>query len=138
MRLHALPVIKFYSRSGGKTGAHAWLPETRNIGAISYIALQVYEHYFNRRFRAVHHDLAALQTFRFLHLSSDCFLLVIPSTSVIVNPDGRTLELDEMAFQYFRQWSSAQWMPVVVRAVDRLVKAWHKSKDSDEIGRHDN
>ena len=138
MCLHTLPVIKFYSCSGGKTGAHAWLPKTQNIGAISYITLQAYEHYFNRRFCTVYHDLTALQTFCFLYLSSDCFLLIIPTTLVIVNLDSCTLELDKMAFQYFRQWSSAQWMLVVVQAVDQLVKAWHKSKDLDKIGRHDN
>jgi hypothetical protein len=41
--LHAI-VIVIYSKTGGKNGKHAAITDASNISAVSYLAVQVFEH----------------------------------------------------------------------------------------------
>lgn len=51
-----------------------------NIGQISYVVAQLYEHSHRRQFKITHQAYAALGTVRFGHLPSNCFLAAIPSS----------------------------------------------------------
>ncbi|KAI0309338.1 hypothetical protein OF83DRAFT_1179744 [Amylostereum chailletii] len=53
-------VLFVYSQGGGKNATHAWRPEVLSIGAVSYIAMQVYEHSYGLTFRAVHGRMLSL------------------------------------------------------------------------------
>ncbi|KAJ7795183.1 hypothetical protein B0H14DRAFT_2271266, partial [Mycena olivaceomarginata] len=65
------------TQKGGKAGAHSWVAATDTIGSLSFIAAQVYEHEFCRRFRIVHHADALLGTIRFVHLPVGSFLVLL-------------------------------------------------------------
>ena len=99
---------------------------------MSYIVVQVYEHSFHRRFRAIHQDLASLHTYCFLHVSSDNVLLRLPAECTL-SQDKLTLEVDAAGFNTFTQLSSA--LTTVSKAVKLLTKARRKAagkKDYEE------
>ncbi len=103
-----------------------------NIGLVSYIVAQVYEHSFNTRFRAIHHDLAMLQTNRILHLSSDFFLVSLSRDNVTISPDHRNLELDGAAYIVFQQLATPAALARLVKAVKLLAKARRNTKDAEK------
>ena len=82
---------------------------TTSVGAILYVAMQVYESAHLRKFCAVHHDFAQLRTDRFLHVPSDYLLLRFASGQCTLSADGRTLELDVEAHAVFQMMSLNQW-----------------------------
>ncbi|KAG1717936.1 uncharacterized protein EDB91DRAFT_1009478, partial [Suillus paluster] len=53
-------VLIFYSKGGGKNGKHAWTDSASSITAVSYIAVQVYEHMIGPQFRSAQQDPTAL------------------------------------------------------------------------------
>jgi hypothetical protein len=97
-------VLTLYSQGGGKNAAHAWQEETRSIGAISYLGVQVFEPAFRSRFRAIHSDATALQLYTFAHLSSDFFLRILPGSQTL-SQDLRTLELNISAYEIYDAYS---------------------------------
>jgi len=70
-----------YSKNRGKAGAHSWVADTGNIGALSYIVMQLYKHSHCRQFEMVHYLHAGLGTFQFGHLPSNSFLALIPAAT---------------------------------------------------------
>ena len=60
-----------YSQSGGKGGTHAWLSDSTNIGAISYLVMQTYKYGYHRNFRTVHQRNATLHVGTYALLPSD-------------------------------------------------------------------
>ena len=70
------PVITLYEKSAGKGARHAWTSKATSIGALSYIAVQCYEHILSRqlpyRFRPM--ECVATRTRRFSLLPSLAFL----------------------------------------------------------------
>jgi hypothetical protein len=135
--LRAVPVLDFYSQGGGKSGAHAWQSKTHSIGAVSYLTLQVYELAHHTAFRAVHMRRAALQVFSYVHLSSDAFLCIIPGAPRL-SPDGRSLVLDEAAFQIFNnirgKLSNALAAVKALGAARRKGRAKVNKEVADELG----
>ncbi|KAJ7467785.1 hypothetical protein B0H11DRAFT_2306121 [Mycena galericulata] len=71
-------VITMYSKNGGKAGAHAWVPTCDTIGSLSYIVVQLHQHLYHRQFKFIDRNYAALGTFRFAHLPSNSFLVMLP------------------------------------------------------------
>ncbi|KAJ7436725.1 hypothetical protein B0H11DRAFT_2255972 [Mycena galericulata] len=70
-------VITMYSKNGGKTGAHSWVPSCDTIGSLSYMVVQLYQHSYRRQFKMQHRDYTALGTLRFNHLPSNSFLFLL-------------------------------------------------------------
>ncbi|KAF8167513.1 hypothetical protein B0H34DRAFT_854442 [Crassisporium funariophilum] len=70
-------VIALYSKTGGKNGKHSWINESSTIAAISYMAVQVFEHMHAQQFRSVPAATAIFQTRQFLQLSSINFLTLL-------------------------------------------------------------
>jgi len=91
-----------YSKIGGKTSAHAWVPEASNIGSLSYIGIQTYQYSHLRRFNAVHRDLAALGGYRFEHSPGNSFLALIQTLDAVSNHETH-LELDITQMAVYRQ-----------------------------------
>ncbi|EIN13183.1 hypothetical protein PUNSTDRAFT_21766, partial [Punctularia strigosozonata HHB-11173 SS5] len=67
-------VLFIYSKSAGKNAKHASVPDTPNIGAVSNLAVQLYEHHFGNQFRAIHRSLADIQTPKFALIPPITFL----------------------------------------------------------------
>ncbi|KDQ60091.1 hypothetical protein JAAARDRAFT_45943 [Jaapia argillacea MUCL 33604] len=90
-------VLTMYEKGGGKNGKHAWVSSSSTIGAISYLAVQLWHqsHASPRQFRGVHGNLSAAGLIRFAHLPPGSFLSIIPdpSASVNVKDGGRILDL---------------------------------------------
>ena len=70
-------VLALYSKTGGKNGKHSSVSESSNISAISYMAVQVFEHMYARQFRSVPAAMAIFQTRQFLLLSALHFLMLL-------------------------------------------------------------
>ena len=88
----ALLVIAIYAKSGGKNGKHCSITESSNIGAISYIAAQLFEFMHGRQFRHTPQATACLQTRQFTLSASMGFLTILSSQPRIHGMTG-TLEL---------------------------------------------
>ena len=73
-------MLTMYEKSGGKGARHAWTSKATSIGALSYIAVQCYEHIQSRqspyRFRPM--ECIATRTRRFDLLPSLVFLCLVP------------------------------------------------------------
>ncbi len=93
-----------------------------NIGLVSYISVQVYEHVHRTQFRAILRRMSLLQTFTFAHLSSDEFFCLVPGDHRL-SADGRRLELDESALAFFEQFERLDVVANAREAVKSLKKA---------------
>jgi hypothetical protein len=118
-------VLAFYSQGGGKSPGHSWQSTSRTIGAVSYLAVQTYEQFHHTVFRAVHHAVAALQVFTFIHLPSDYFLSLLPG-SVSLSADRRSLEVDASGLAVFRGLQAGS--RVLVAACKELQQARRKGR----------
>lgn len=130
-------VLTIYSRADDKNGAHAWVPNVDAIRAVSYIAVQVYEHAVQTEFRAIIRHIAAHQVFSFVHLSSNCVLQLLPdSSSFSLTNQGRTLTTTRDTLHVFLRFRPQTVLGSVVVVVQNLVKARRKAtgKAADEMG----
>ena len=88
-------VITFYEKGSGKGARHLWTSKAMTIGALSYIAVQCYEHIQSRqspyRFRPM--ECVATRTRRFHLLHSLAFLCMVPPSSLEAGPSGDILKL---------------------------------------------
>ncbi|KAH7907094.1 hypothetical protein BJ138DRAFT_1015078, partial [Hygrophoropsis aurantiaca] len=130
-------VLAIYAQGGGKSAPHSWQPEVKSIGAVSYIAMQVYEHAFFQKFRAIHQKTAFLQSFTFTHLMSDQFLWRLQDESISLTPDGRTLDIGQLSFNVYTELCKI--LPALLNAAKSLGGARRKAgtgtgvSDADEI-----
>ena len=102
--LHAI-VIAIYSKTGGKNGKHAGVTDASNISAVSYLAVQVFEHMHGRIFRDHPDATATFQTKQFALLSSNAFLCLLSSMPKTI-PMG--LELDQKDAEQFMEMLSGE------------------------------
>ena len=115
-----------YSQSGGKGSTHAWLSDSTNIGAISYLVVQTYEYAYRRNFRTVHDQRnTALHVGTYALLPSDRFLRTL-TTIPTLSQDGRTLTLDDTQFQIFNELQGK--LQELLRAVKAIVAARKKTR----------
>ncbi|KIJ28235.1 hypothetical protein M422DRAFT_270465 [Sphaerobolus stellatus SS14] len=80
-RLMLGKVLHFYEKGRGKNATHAWAGESSNIGQISYISVQLYEHFYGATFSETPLEFTKLYAKGFAHLHSHSFLYRIPSNS---------------------------------------------------------
>ncbi|PSR74626.1 hypothetical protein PHLCEN_2v9692 [Hermanssonia centrifuga] len=94
-------VEALYVKSGGKNAKHGSVDESHSVGALSHVAVQVYEYTYARKFRAIPHATSALQTSQYWLLPPLSFLCLL------MNPPQQTLhgltvsEKDEGIFKEF-------------------------------------
>ncbi|KAJ3743240.1 hypothetical protein DFH05DRAFT_1536253 [Lentinula detonsa] len=82
-QVYLAQVIAMYSRTGGKNGKHAAVSTTSNISALSYIAVQFFEHAHAAHFRKSPSFMSPLDTMAYAFLPSYAFLTVLGSDAVI-------------------------------------------------------
>ena len=117
--------MAMYSQSGSKGSTHAWLSDSTNIGAISYLVVQTYEYAYHRTFRTIHQQNAALHIGTYALLPSDRFLRTLTVTPTL-NQDGRMLNLDDTEIQVFNQLQAK--LQDVLKAVIAIVGASRKGR----------
>ena len=114
-----------YSQSGGKGSTHAWLSDSTNIGAISYLVVQTYEYAYHRNFRTVHQRNATLHVGTYALLPSDRFLRILTATPTL-SQDGRTLTVEDTQIQVFNELRGK--LQDVLKAVKAIVAAQKKGR----------
>ncbi|KAJ3819239.1 hypothetical protein F5880DRAFT_1616648 [Lentinula raphanica] len=75
-------VITMYSKTGGKNGKHAAVPSVSNIAALSYIAIQLFEHMHMGQFRVIPTFTSPFQTKAFALIPHTAFLMLLTSPAV--------------------------------------------------------
>ncbi|THG93503.1 hypothetical protein EW026_g7748 [Hermanssonia centrifuga] len=73
-------VEALYAKSGGKNAKHGSVETSDSIGALSHIAVQVYEYMYGRKFRAIPQATSALQLGQFWMLPPLSFLCLLVNT----------------------------------------------------------
>lgn len=102
------------------------------IGAVSYLAMQLYEYGHHRLFRAVHTCNAALQVITFAHVPSDLFLCLLPGAPSIT-PNGLSLSLAEDAFiQYTDLASQTKQIGLAVKALQTARRKGEKAGELND------
>ena len=117
--------MAMYSQSGGKGSTHAWLSDSTNIGAISYLVVQTYEYAYHRNFRTVHQRNATLHVGTYALLPSDRFLRILTATPTL-SQDGRTLTVEDTQIQVFNELRGK--LQDVLKAVKAIVAAGKKGR----------
>jgi hypothetical protein len=101
---HAI-VIVIYSKTSGKNGSHAAITDASNISAVSYLAVQVFEHMHGRLFQDHPDATVTFQTKQFVLLTSNAFLCLLSSTPKTI-PTG--LELAQKDAEQFMEMLSRE------------------------------
>ena len=92
--------MAIYSRAGGKGRGHSWQPDSRSIGAVSYIPVQLFEYSHHRNWKSRHTRNAAIDIVTFARISSHSLLCLVkeePQLSI----DGRILTLQPSGHDTF-------------------------------------
>jgi hypothetical protein len=130
-------VLSIYSQGGGKVATHSWQSDTRSIGAVSYLVMQLYEYAHHRTFRAVHQRNATLQVFVFAHLPADHYLRLLPGKPQLA-PDGRTLNIDEDAIRVFTELRAKERQVLLavqaLRAARKRARKQTRARGADIVG----
>jgi hypothetical protein len=108
--LTCTPVVTHYERGGGKRPAHSWVEKVNSLGALSYIAVQVYAppDFGNQgQFQAIHGAAHQLQTFTFVLISPDVVLLALRDP-VNKTLNGRIASVQPRDFDIFKTLSTSK------------------------------
>ncbi|KAJ6619147.1 hypothetical protein B0H10DRAFT_1794090, partial [Mycena sp. CBHHK59/15] len=124
-------VITMYSKNGGKAGAHSWAPNYDTIGSMSYMIIQVYQHFYQRQFKFRHRDYATLETLQFAHLPSNSFLAVLPQDEETVESFRDHVEVRPCAQEIFEEVVAEK--EVLAKAVASLNTVQRKGKSNVSI-----
>src|SRR6266481_3651953 len=117
-----ISVICTYSKGGGKNSAHAWVPETDSIGKL---VLQVYEHIFRGKFRAVPQQMSKLYAIQFLHIPPHSWLCRLPQPPPSSRGPMEPIELDVASLDWFNKLSESGGLNDIQKAVQSLsVVQW--------------
>ena len=112
-----------YSQSGGKGGTHAWLSDSTNVGALSYLAVQTYEYAYHCNFWTVHQRNAVLHVGTYALLPSHWFLCTLTAIPTL-SQDGRTLTLDDTQLKIFNELQGK--LQDILKAIKGIVAARKK------------
>jgi hypothetical protein len=88
-------VVALYTKTG-KNGKHSAINESSNIAAVSYLAVQLFQHRLGPQFRSVPDATALFQTKQFLLLSSIQFLCLIEKKLPQVPPSQQSPSFIEL------------------------------------------
>ncbi|KAJ7321981.1 hypothetical protein DFH08DRAFT_818360 [Mycena albidolilacea] len=99
MGIFSLSHAPLYSKGGGKNGKHNNIDEHVNIGGISYLGTQVYEHLNGCQFRAITEVTASLQTKQFRFLPPFTFLYQLSATPKLTITGLELVAVDLALFQ---------------------------------------
>lgn len=105
--------MAIYTKSGAKAAKHEWTPKVHDVGAISYVSIQVYAPVGGQNFSSIAcHELDCAT---FLHLPAAHVLFSLASYSV----DKIPLPLS----------GPAAWIIHICPASTEIFKAWQAMRD---------
>ena len=123
-------VLTMYEKSAGKGARHAWTFSATSIGALSYIAVQCYQHTRQRQFHPM--ECVVTWTTRFNHLPSLAFLCGVPQSSIQPSSSGRFVELQSGIFcDIFHALLSEK--DAVFAAVRGLLRPSHRNQTETDV-----
>jgi hypothetical protein len=102
-----ISVVALYSKTAGNTGKHSAINESSNIAAVSYLAVQVFQHRLGRQFRSVPDATALFQTNQFLLLSSMQFLCLV-ETVLPPQQSSSSIELLPQGLDRYKDFRNGQ------------------------------
>ncbi|KZP15067.1 hypothetical protein FIBSPDRAFT_750883, partial [Athelia psychrophila] len=92
-----------YSKGGGKNAKHGAIPKVSNIGAISYVGVQLFEQWHRHVFRATSTQTALFATKQFQHLPS---IALLTKSSAPAKVNGAHFEIGAEDMTLFTTLSS--------------------------------
>jgi hypothetical protein len=117
-----------YARSSGQYGTHGWQVRCVAVGRISYIVVQVFDHFHDRRFRALHGLPGRLGVTSFALLLSTAILHVLDNR-VTVSAGGLNLDLHEADMLTFR--SMRAQVSNLLKALQKVSKKGEEANDDE-------
>ena len=111
-QLMTFSVLTMYKKSGAKGTKHSWTSSTTSIGAISYLAVQCYQHTRQRQFRAL--ECVVTRTTQFTHLPSLAFLCIVPQGMIRRSASTHFLEVLPGPFESILQGLNTDKQGVVL------------------------
>ncbi|KAF9487093.1 hypothetical protein BDN71DRAFT_1458859 [Pleurotus eryngii] len=120
-----------YTKGGGKAGHHVSQLTTTNIASMSWIGLQVFQHFNGRRFHTIPIATSQFLTYQFAFLPSLAFLcrLATPPTSII----GQTgYELLDQDFSIFKLLTELKTLKILIKVMVLSWKRGSKGPSEDE------
>ena len=125
-------VLTMYEKSAGKGARHAWTSSATSIGALSYIAVQCYQHTRQRQFRPM--ECVVTRTTCFNHLPSLSFLCGVPQSSVRPSSSGHFVELQSGVFcDIFHALLSEKDAAAVLAAVRGLLRPSRRNRHETDV-----
>lgn len=109
---HSL-VMAIYTKSSAKAAKHEWTPKVHDVGAISYVSIQVYAPVGGRNFSSI--ACHELDCSTFLHLPAAHVLFSLASYTI----DKHTLPLS----------GPAAWIIHICPASADIFKGWQNMRD---------
>ena len=101
-------MVAFYSKTGGKKSKHSAIIELSNIAAVSYLAVQLFQHRLGPHFRSVPDATALFQTKQFLLLSSIQFLCLIETKLSPQQSSAPFIELSTRDIDHYKALKNGQ------------------------------
>ncbi len=92
----SITVQAIYAKSGGKNAKHGSVEDSNTIGALSNIAVQIFEHTYGRQFRSITQATSTLQTNQYALLPPLNFLCKL-NNSPTLTPGGLVLHQNDEA-----------------------------------------
>jgi hypothetical protein len=86
-------VLSVYCKSAGKAGTHGLVPQASNIGAVSNIPVQLFEHMLGSQFRT-NHTAQQLHVKKYCLLPSSAFLSTL-DTAPFASEAGLKISLGD-------------------------------------------
>ena len=112
-------VKALYSKSAGKGGKYSSVTEKSNIGAISYLVVQVFEPVTGTgsdklEFQSKTDRMALLQTDEFAFIPSFCFLTMLSTAPILANSGSFTIGQADCAV--FKGWAEHENLVQMTRS----------------------
>ncbi|KAG8700389.1 hypothetical protein FRC08_004733 [Ceratobasidium sp. 394] len=123
-------VLTLYSKGGGKAGKHGWVNNQKNLGSVSNLLVQLWEHWMDHDFRSVPKGTATHYAKRYAHIRSQSVLYVASSNEKL---ELHTDELVRLNSSLFTLWKGLnKELGTIVAVVDDMLRRRRKLVDDDD------
>ncbi|KAF8582855.1 hypothetical protein K439DRAFT_123615 [Ramaria rubella] len=96
---------------------HAWIADTNNLGRLSYLVLQVYDHLLHRQFRVIPQYLRVnvLSAVQFVHINAQAWLCRLPERPEFPRGSTQPMQISQASLNRIQE---------LIRHCDSLVSAY--------------
>ncbi|KAK7045865.1 Methionine--tRNA ligase, mitochondrial [Paramarasmius palmivorus] len=122
-------VLAVNSKSGGKHGKHGFIEQTDNIAAVSYMSVQVYEHFFGSQFLERPQD-QTMHISRYAHITSAAFLCLLSEAPSAVHGGLKLSSRDYADFTVLK--GKEDHIVSVMQTLDKKKKGGDDPNNEDD------